>query len=307
MESLICNYLSVAAHKIVWEDPSEIHLHVAGMLSNQQTTTTPPLPPLPPPLPSAPLHHPHHPPPSITYHCKVTKCVTIYMLWCLPFPNIALTLTNRLQVYCMCMYTMTWHIQVYCMCMYTVPWRDIYKYIVCECMSCHDLTYIQVYCMCMSCHDLIQVYKYVVCIPCHDLTNASWSAHVCMSCHDVTNTSWPVRACMSCDDLTNTNWSVHVCMSCYDLTNTNWSVHVFMSSYDLTNTIWSVHVFMSCHRRVDMCNSELFLHCVFCLLHRIEKYDFHANIRDACCMLGRNGSDILLTSQRVSNGHYPVS
>ena len=40
MESLICNfYLSVAARKIVRVDfVPEIHLHVAGTLSNQQTT-----------------------------------------------------------------------------------------------------------------------------------------------------------------------------------------------------------------------------------------------------------------------------
>ena len=40
-ESLICNfYLSVAARKIVWADPSKIHSHVAGTLSNQQTTNS---------------------------------------------------------------------------------------------------------------------------------------------------------------------------------------------------------------------------------------------------------------------------
>ena len=39
MESLICNfYLSVAACKIVWADPSQIHSYVAGTLSNQQTS-----------------------------------------------------------------------------------------------------------------------------------------------------------------------------------------------------------------------------------------------------------------------------
>ena len=38
MESLVCNfYLSVAARKIVWADPSLRHSHVAGTLSNQQT------------------------------------------------------------------------------------------------------------------------------------------------------------------------------------------------------------------------------------------------------------------------------
>ena len=37
-ESLICNfYLSVAARKIVWADPSLRYSHVAGTLSNQQT------------------------------------------------------------------------------------------------------------------------------------------------------------------------------------------------------------------------------------------------------------------------------
>ena len=40
MESLVSNFsLSVAARKIVWEVP-EIHSHVAGTLSNQQTTKT---------------------------------------------------------------------------------------------------------------------------------------------------------------------------------------------------------------------------------------------------------------------------
>ena len=41
MESLICSfYLSVAARKIVCADPSpEIHSHVAGTLSNQQTNS----------------------------------------------------------------------------------------------------------------------------------------------------------------------------------------------------------------------------------------------------------------------------
>ena len=39
MESLICNfYLSVAARKLVWADPSPRYSRVAGMLSNQQIT-----------------------------------------------------------------------------------------------------------------------------------------------------------------------------------------------------------------------------------------------------------------------------
>ena len=41
MESWICNfYLSVAALKTVWADPSLRYSHVAGTLSNQPTTTT---------------------------------------------------------------------------------------------------------------------------------------------------------------------------------------------------------------------------------------------------------------------------